>query len=91
MYLVENSESGETKEEALAWQQEFQDLFADDADSYSDTFTVVYFTGRSIDDALEESVTGEIFLFITTCAFLLNHPLVESFINRRSCVLSRFI
>lgn len=38
------------------------------ADNYSDTFTVVYLAARSVDDALAESVTGEIFLFLTTCA-----------------------
>lgn len=32
-----------------------------------DALNVFYITSRSIDDALEESVSGEIFLFITTC------------------------
>lgn len=32
-----------------------------------DVVDLYYLTSRSIDDALEESVTGEIFLFITTC------------------------
>lgn len=32
-----------------------------------DVFNVKYMTGRSIDDALEESISGETFLFIVTC------------------------
>ena len=32
-----------------------------------DIFRVEYITGRSIDDALDESLSGEIFLFIVTC------------------------
>lgn len=32
-----------------------------------DVFNVKYMTGRSIDDALEESISGEVFLFIVTC------------------------
>lgn len=48
------------------WQADFQDLLEAEADTYS-VFNVLYLTGRSIDDALEESVSGELFLFITTC------------------------
>lgn len=32
-----------------------------------DVVDVYYFTSRSIDDALSESVSGEIYLFITAC------------------------
>lgn len=71
-YSVESAEDGEVKDESMAWQEKFIDFFEDEAGSYSDTFTVVYFTARSIDDALAESVTGEIFLFIATCASVLD-------------------
>lgn len=61
------SKSGVGRGETLDWLQEFIDLMDDEVDNYKDTFTLVYLTGRSIDDALEESVTGEVFLFIITC------------------------
>lgn len=51
----------------LDWEANFQDLMEDKAESYSSIFTVLYLTGRSIDDALAESVSGEIYLFIATC------------------------
>ena len=38
----------------------------DEADNV-DVFNLKYITGRSIDDALEESISGEIFLFVVTC------------------------
>lgn len=46
----------------------FQDLIVDEADNFGE-LNINYFTGRSIDDALAESVSGEIFLFIATCAY----------------------
>lgn len=52
-------------DEGLAWQTGFQDLIAEEAENYDD-LNINYFTGRSIDDALEESVSGEIFLFVAT-------------------------
>lgn len=48
------------------WQEDFQDAMAGEVDNY-DIFTLNYLTDRSIDDALAESLSGEIFLFITTC------------------------
>ncbi len=33
----------------------------------SATFNLRYFTGRSLDDALAASVSGETFLFVITC------------------------
>lgn len=36
-------------------------------DDFADVFSVLYLTSRSIDDALAESVSGEIFLYIATC------------------------
>lgn len=34
---------------------------------FADVMNVLYLTSRSTDDALAESVSGEMFLFITTC------------------------
>ena len=34
---------------------------------YYDIFNIKYFTGRSIGDALNESLSGELFLFGITC------------------------
>lgn len=48
------------------WQEDFQDAMAGEVDN-ADLFNLYYFTERSIDDALAESLSGEIFLFITTC------------------------
>lgn len=39
----------------------------DEAADDFDVLDVFYLTSRSTDDALNESVTGEMFLFITTC------------------------
>lgn len=39
----------------------------DEAADDFDVFGMFYLTSRSTDDALNESVTGEMFLFITTC------------------------
>lgn len=50
-----------------SWEADFQGLMSEVADSFSSTFNVVYRTGRSIDDALEESISGELYLFVTTC------------------------
>lgn len=42
----------------------------DEADKHGHLFTVAYLTGRSVEDALRESVTGEIVLVMTTCRSL---------------------
>lgn len=69
-YLVMSAKEGAVHEEALDWQEKFQDLMAQRADSFDDVFSVYYFTGRSLSDALKASVSGDIFLFIITCGFL---------------------
>lgn len=56
-------------ESAAEWELELQNFFGDEAGAIreEDGVNVVYFTSRSLDDALGESVSGEIFLFGTTC------------------------
>lgn len=44
-----------------------QDTLAETADGFADDLTVYYFTSRSMDDALAESVSGEALLFVITC------------------------
>lgn len=44
-----------------------QDTMEDVQDDFPNVLNVFYLTSRSTDDALAESVSGEIFLFITTC------------------------
>lgn len=44
-----------------------QKLMADEVETHADTIDLTYLTGRSIDDALAESLSGEIFLFVITC------------------------
>lgn len=39
----------------------------DRQDDFTDVLNVFYLTSRSTDDALQESLSGEIFLFLTTC------------------------
>lgn len=62
----DGEENTETYEDISAWQLEFQDLLEEESDA-DDVFNILYLTGRSIDDALNESVSGEIPLFFTTC------------------------
>lgn len=50
------------------WEGAFQDEMEKESDSVT-IFNFNYYTGRSIDDALEESTSGEIFLFVITCEF----------------------
>ncbi|CAM9415157.1 unnamed protein product, partial [Ectocarpus sp. 8 AP-2014] len=47
------------------WNEAFQEVMAEAADDF-DVLDVYYLTSRSTEDALEEAVSGEIFLFITT-------------------------
>ena len=37
------------------------------APDFADVLNVFYLTSRSIEDALEEAVFGEVFLFLATC------------------------
>lgn len=55
-------------DEALSvkWEGAFQDALGELSEAVT-IFDVNYFTGRSIDDALEESTSGEVFLFVITC------------------------
>ena len=43
-----------------------QNLLAEEAGNEGD-LNIVYTTKRSNDDAVEESVSGEVFLFVITC------------------------
>lgn len=61
--------SGAGSEAVLEWEEKMQDLMADEADEL-DYLNLVYFTGRSIDDALEESVSGDVHLLIMICELL---------------------
>ncbi|CAN0030848.1 unnamed protein product, partial [Sphacelaria rigidula] len=64
--------SSDFEEEPLAWQAQFQDLLEAEVnttmfyDILINIFSVRYITGRSIEDALAESLSGEIFLFVCT-------------------------
>ncbi|CAM9472819.1 unnamed protein product [Ascophyllum nodosum] len=57
-------------EEANEWMTDYQDFMKEQAEEYNSIFGIEYITGRSIDDALNESISGEIFLFVATCALL---------------------
>lgn len=48
------------------WEAEFQELVGEEA-SKSGVFNIKYLTARSISDALNESLSGELFLFVITC------------------------
>lgn len=56
------------QEEAYEWEGTFQDVLAGEIGKV-DTLNVRYFSGRSTDDALRESVSSESFLFLITCEF----------------------
>lgn len=56
------------QEEAYEWEGAFQGALAGEIKTV-DTLNVRYFTGRSTDDALRESVSSESFLFVITCEF----------------------
>jgi len=68
IYLLDTN-TNEADEDAYEWMAEFQDFMENNADEYESVFGITYITSRSIDDALEESVSGEISLFVATCAF----------------------
>ncbi|CAM9170392.1 unnamed protein product, partial [Ectocarpus sp. 8 AP-2014] len=58
-------EDAEINEDVFDWNGAYQDAMVEATDDF-DVVDVYYFTSRSIDDALAESVSGEIYLFITT-------------------------
>ncbi|CAM9506157.1 unnamed protein product [Ectocarpus sp. 12 AP-2014] len=58
-------EDSDLNDDVFEWNGAFQDAMEEVTDDF-DVVDVYYLTSRSTDDALEESVTGEIFLFITT-------------------------
>lgn len=68
-YALEKTIGDEAQEEvALEWLDVFQDYLGDETGSVEEEgVNIVYFTSRSLDDALSESVAGEIFLFVATC------------------------
>lgn len=49
------------------WQGYFETLMARETANFEDVFNIKYLTGRSISDALNESLSGELFLFVITC------------------------
>lgn len=53
--------------EVNEWQLIVQDFLEVELGGWSPEYNAVYYTGRSLDDALAESVSGEIFLFVITC------------------------
>ena len=55
--------------EVYEWEGLFQDRMRKKA-AEIESLNVAYFTGRSMDDSLAESVSGEIFLFVVTCELL---------------------
>ena len=60
------------RREVLEWQSSVQDVLAGEVDvgvtaEGSSGLNVYYFTGRSLDDAVEEAVAGEVFLAVITC------------------------
>ena len=44
-----------------------QDTMEDLNGDFADVVSVLYLTSRSLDDAFDESISGEIFLFAATC------------------------
>ncbi|CBJ26534.1 conserved unknown protein [Ectocarpus siliculosus] len=59
-------DGADINEDVFDWNEAFQDAMDEAANNF-DVFDVFYLTSRSTDDALNESVTGEMFLFIITC------------------------
>eukprot|EP00752_Nemacystus_decipiens_P008590 g7670.t1 len=59
-------------EDAFDWNGEFQDAMEEAAPDFADTVNVFYITSRSIDDALAESIGGEIVLFVATYVIMVN-------------------
>lgn len=59
--------------EVYEWEGLFQDRMRKKA-AEIESVNVAYFTGRSMDDSLAESVSGEVFLFVVTCELLFFLP-----------------
>lgn len=55
--------------EVLEWQAAVQDFLALEVElaEGNSGLNLVYSTGRSLNDALEETIAGEVFLFVITC------------------------
>eukprot|EP00752_Nemacystus_decipiens_P014689 g13085.t1 len=67
-YALEKTIGDEAQEEvALEWLGVLQDYLGEEAEGVgAEGINMVYFTSRSLDDALAESVAGEVFLFVAT-------------------------
>ena len=65
---------GDEYGEVYEWEGLFQDRMKTKA-AEIESLNVAYFTGRSMDDSLAESVSGEVFLFGVTCELTLSLPL----------------
>ncbi|CAM9198844.1 unnamed protein product, partial [Ectocarpus sp. 12 AP-2014] len=63
-------EGADINDDVFDWNAAFQDTFEDAVDDF-DIFDLHYITSRSTDDALEEAVSGEIFLFITAYVLMM--------------------
>lgn len=68
-YALEKTIGDEAQEEvALEWLGVLQDYLGGETENVeAEGADMVYFTSRSLDDALAESVAGETFLFVATC------------------------
>lgn len=66
MLKAEDDDDTEVFDDILAWQTGFQDLLGEASDA-EEIFNIQYITGRSIKDALDESISGEMSLYIATC------------------------
>lgn len=67
-YTVDIPEEQAGVDAALDWQLAVQEFMGDEAERVgAQGLNVVYSTSRSMDDALSESVSGEIYLFVATC------------------------
>lgn len=62
-----------------------QDTLGETAADFADDLNVFYFTSRATDDALADSISGEVVLFVITCKFrpsdTLNAPKSLPFIH----------
>ncbi|CAN0008284.1 unnamed protein product [Ectocarpus sp. 12 AP-2014] len=63
-------DGADINDDVFNWNEAFQDAMDEAANDF-DVFDVFYLTSRSTDDALNESVTGEMFLFITTYVLMM--------------------
>ncbi|CAM9472679.1 unnamed protein product, partial [Ascophyllum nodosum] len=90
IYLLDTN-TDDADEEANEWMANYQDFMKEQTDEYSSIFGIEYITGRSIEDALNESISGEIFLFVATYLIMLTFVMVaigrcrsEDNVRRRS-------